>query len=93
MERSALAAAVKGGGEEFRRTNRLTAMEEATPTVTAHTFIITESLEASTHMVMLVRRKRIIIGGGGYNKYQGRGIFPFFIFDRTLCPHSVLIIG
>ena len=88
----ALAAAVKGGGEEFRYTSRLTAMEGDTPTVTTHTILWMNYLEASTYMVMLVGRRRSMIGGGGDNKYQGGGIFSLFIFDRPLCTHIVLII-
>ena len=43
-KRVALAAAIKGIGEEFRCTKRLTAIDEATPTVTTHTFLMTEYL-------------------------------------------------
>ena len=29
----------------------------------------------------------------GIINIKGEVFFPFFIFDRPLCPHSVLIIG
>ena len=78
--RAALAASVKVGGEEFRCTNRLTAMEAATTTVATHKILMTEYLEASTHMVMLLGRRRSMICGGGDNKYQGGGIFSLICF-------------
>ena len=53
-----LSAAVKGGGEELRCNNHLTAMEAASPTVSTHKI----HLEASTHMVMLVGRRISMIG-------------------------------
>ena len=75
-----LAAALEGGGEEFRCTSRLTDIEAATPTVTTHTILRTDSLEASTHMVMSVGRRRSMIGGGRDNKYKGGSIFSLFYF-------------
>ena len=71
-------AAVKGRGEKLRCTNHLTSMELTTPKVTTHTILRMDSFKASTHMVMLVVRRRSMIIGGGDNKYQGGGIFSLF---------------